>query len=640
MGMASFNVSTTLVVFTLLCMSREAAGIEYLHHICSNSSTVTFTPNSTYQSNLYQLLFSLSSNAGHEGGFYNTTVGQNASDTVYGLFLCRGDLSTQECQDYVDIATQEVINQYCPIQKTAVIWYEECMLRYSDQYFFSTMNTLSGFYVPSHKNISADSNQFNQLLMLTMNDSVSQVANVSTGAKKFATKEANFMGSQILYTLEQCMPDVSSSDCSICIRDAISSLPECCSGLQGARVILPSCRIRYEIYPFYRMLHAERPPPMPAILPPPLPPGKRKRSILFLTIIPIVALISVSAVLLIIMIYYFLCRRAKKEYNAIHRENVEAATAKFSDDNKLGAGGFGEVYKGTLPNKQEVAVKRLSKRSGQGEGEFKNEIELVAKLHHKNLVRLLGFCLEGEEKILIYEFVPNKSLDYFLYDPQRQGQLDWSKRYKIIKGIARGILYLHEDSRLRIIHRDLKSSNVLLDGDMNPKISDFGLAKLFEIDQTRGHTRRIAGTLGYMPPEYAIRGQFSVKSDVYGFGILILEILSGNKINSFYQSDGGGNLLSYAWKHWRDGTPLELLDPTLRDSYLTKEFMKCLQIGLLCVQEDPTRRPTIASIVLMLNKSQSVIYPSPQQPAYCSGTHQSMPLESVNETPMTDVSPR
>jgi hypothetical protein len=270
MGMASVNVSTTLVVFTLLCMSREAAGIEYLHHVCSNSTTtLTFTPNSTYQSNLYQLLSSLSSNAGHEDGFYNTTVGQNASDTVYGLFLCRGDLSTQECQDCVNIATDDVINQYCPIEKTAVIWYEECMIRYSDQSFFSTMNTMLKFFISSHKNIS-DPDRFNQLLMRTMNDSVSQVANVSTGAKKFATKEANFMGSEILYTLEQCTPDISSSDCSICIRDAISSLlPDCCGGLQGGRVLIPSCRIRYEIYPFYRMLNATTPPPMPAILPPP-----------------------------------------------------------------------------------------------------------------------------------------------------------------------------------------------------------------------------------------------------------------------------------------------------------------------------------------------------------------------------------
>ncbi|XP_062163017.1 cysteine-rich receptor-like protein kinase 44 [Alnus glutinosa] len=647
--MASFPVSGALLHFTLICLSIQlAAPYEYLFTFCSNTNT--FTPNSTFQSNLAQLLSSLSSNARLEGGFYNNTVGQNTADAVYGLFLCRGDLDVQDCLDCVAGEIQDLSLQYCVKGKQAVIWYEECMVRYSDQYFFSTMNTQPSRVQSSIDNIS-DPDRFIQLLMAMMNGLVSRVTNVGIGAKKFATKEANFSGSQILYTLEQCTPDLSSSDCSKCIQEGITLMQKCCSGYQGVRVMFPSCRIRYEMYQFYTMTNASTSPaPMPAILRPPSRSSQSsgKRSILLLAIIPIVALISASAVLFI-MIYYFLCRRAKKEYNAMHKENgslkfdfatIEAATAKFSDDNKLGAGGFGEVYKGTLPNEQEVAVKRLSKRSRQGEGEFKNEIELVAKLQHKNLVRLLGYCIEGEEKILVYEFVPNKSLDYFLYDPQRQGQLDWSKRYKIIKGIARGILYLHEDSRLRIIHRDLKCSNVLLDGDMNPKISDFGLAKLFEIDQTQGHTRRIAGTRGYMPPEYAIRGQFSIKSDVYSFGVLILEILSGNKINFFYQSDGGGHLLSYAWKQWRDGTPLELLDPNLRDSYSTKEFIKCLQIGLLCVQEDPARRPTIASIFLMLNMSRSVTCPLPQQPAYCSGTHQNMPLESVNETPMTDVSPR
>ncbi|XP_037493635.1 G-type lectin S-receptor-like serine/threonine-protein kinase At4g27290 [Jatropha curcas] len=173
---------------------------------------------------------------------------------------------------------------------------------------------------------------------------------------------------------------------------------------------------------------------------------------------------------------------------------ITNSTNNFSNDNKLGEGGFGPVYKGTLMDGQEIAVKRLSKNSGQGLQEFKNEVILIAKLQHRNLVKLLGCCIQGDEKILIYEYMPNKSLDNIIFDQRKGDLLDWSKRFNIICGIARGLLYLHQDSRLRIIHRDLKASNVLLDKDMNPKISDFGMARTFGGDQTEGNTNRVVGT--------------------------------------------------------------------------------------------------------------------------------------------------
>ncbi|XVE65724.1 hypothetical protein DITRI_Ditri08aG0022500 [Diplodiscus trichospermus] len=223
---------------------------------------------------------------------------------------------------------------------------------------------------------------------------------------------------------------------------------------------------------------------------------------------------------------------------------IVAATNNLSSENRLGEGGFGPVYKGTL-NGQEIAVKRLSKSSRQGVEEFKNEVTLIAKLQHRNLVRILGCCIEKEEKMLIYEYLPNKSLDCFIFDEQKRSLLDWGKRFEIFYGIARGIVYLHQDSRLRIIHRDLKASNILLDVDMNPKISDFGMARIFGGNQLEANTKHVVGTYGYMAPEYAMSGQFSIKSDVYSFGVLLLEIITGRRNSGDYPDSPTSNLIGH-----------------------------------------------------------------------------------------------
>ncbi|KEH38828.1 S-locus lectin kinase family protein [Medicago truncatula] len=223
---------------------------------------------------------------------------------------------------------------------------------------------------------------------------------------------------------------------------------------------------------------------------------------------------------------------------------IANSTNNFSVDNKLGEGGFGPVYKGNLENGQDIAVKRLCNTSGQGPKEFINEVKLIANLQHRNLVKLIGCCIHDDERLLIYEFMINRSLDYFIFDQTRRSLLHWTQRFQIICGIARGLLYLHEDSRLRIIHRDLKTSNILLDENMIPKISDFGLARTLWGDEAKGVTRRVVGTYGYISPEYAARGFFSVKSDVFSFGAIILEIISGNK-NREYCDYHGLDLLGY-----------------------------------------------------------------------------------------------
>ncbi|XP_056173971.1 putative G-type lectin S-receptor-like serine/threonine-protein kinase At1g61610 isoform X2 [Syzygium oleosum] len=292
---------------------------------------------------------------------------------------------------------------------------------------------------------------------------------------------------------------------------------------------------------------------------------------------------------------------------------IQAATDDFSDQNKIGEGGFGPVYKGTLAEGKEIAVKRLSETSGQGMAELASETALIAKLQHRNIVTLMGCCLERNEKLLVYEYMPNKSLDTILFDSTKSLQLDCESRLKIVHGVARGLMYLHEDSRLKIIHRDLKASNILLDDDMNPKISDFGMARIFGDNQIDANTNRVAGTYGYMAPEYAMEGIFSMKSDVYSFGVLVLEIISGRKNGRLHAIEPGQTLLALAWKRWSQGRALELMDASLEQSYNADRVLKCIHIALLCVQQDAENRPSMSSVVVMLGGN-NIELPGPTEP--------------------------
>ncbi|XP_030477432.1 cysteine-rich receptor-like protein kinase 25 [Syzygium oleosum] len=636
-----FAVSLSLSFFVIRIFSTELKAI-YVGHNCSN--TALFTPNSTYESNLETLLSSLSTAAiNSSNGFDSAAAGRSPPDRAYGLFLCRGDLSPRMCGDCVATGKVEIL-QKCPNQRVSVIWYAECMLRYSNQPIFSVMER-EPYANASNTENAIDSTRFAQLLGEKLND-VATRASAGGSAKTVAVAQADFTNSKKLYTLAQCTPDLTASDCDTCLQFGISNLVQ---EKQGGKVVTPSCNVRYELYAFYYA--SLLPEPVP---PPPAPiTGRKVEKSNSTTTVIIAVSASVSAVLVISVLVLLIAKRdeAKDEVETeslrFKISEIRAATNFFSEGNKLGEGGFGKVYRGKLENGQDIAVKRLKGCSNQGLQQFKNEVTLLVRLQHKNLIKLLGYCLEEGERLLILEFAPNSSLEGFISDSIKCMLLTWERRFGIISGIARGLLYLHEDSHLRIIHRDLKPGNVLLDENMNPKITDFGMARLFVLDQSRANTAQIAGTFGFMAPEYVRHGEISVKTDVYSFGIVVLEIINGKKISNFNRSGTSEDLLDYAWKNWIKETPFRLIDPTLNGSSRS-EMLRCIHIALLCAQENEARRPTMALVVLMLG-SQNMTLPMPTRPAYLidangremstSSVHGSSPT-LINKASMTAPYPR
>ncbi|XP_028758203.1 probable LRR receptor-like serine/threonine-protein kinase At1g56130 [Neltuma alba] len=293
---------------------------------------------------------------------------------------------------------------------------------------------------------------------------------------------------------------------------------------------------------------------------------------------------------------------------------LKNATDDFNPGNKLGEGGFGPVYKGTLNDGRVTAVKQLSVGSHQGKSQFVAEIATISAVQHRNLVKLYGCCIEGNKRLLVYEYLENKSLDQALFGNCLA--LNWPTRYDICMGIARGLTYLHEESRLRIVHRDVKASNILLDRELVPKISDFGLAKLYDDKKTHISTR-VAGTIGYLAPEYAMRGHLTEKADVFSFGVLALEIVSGRPNANSNLEGEKIYLLEWAWQLHESNCIGELVDPKLSSDFNEEEVKRMIGISLLCTQTSPLARPAMSRVVAMLSGDMEVSTVS-SKPSYLS----------------------
>ncbi|KAM4101969.1 hypothetical protein ACB094_05G186800 [Castanea mollissima] len=612
----------------------------YNYHFCLDHSNET--SNTYYQSNLTVLLESLSSKASQNYSFYN----ESSNIGIYALFLCRGDVSKSTCQTCVSYAIRDITTQ-CPSNKSAIIWYDQCMLRYSDVSFFGQAKVSPMLLMWNTQNTSSP-DLINAKALSLMYDLIDSAT--TKGVLFNSNNQTD--GSEKGYGLVQCTRDIDNHSCYKCLIELINKAQNCCQAKIGWRILGASCFLRYEKYSFTEnssAIPSPSPSPTPtSLLPPPPPPPQSvpaepqpptTTKVVIITISSI-ASIAVVAALLGFWFYTSYGRRKREgeretseetplqnyfpnsisvhlidsamhakacedsgEMQYFNLSTIHIATNNFFDVNKLGEGGFGPVYKGKLINGKEIAVKRLSLKSKQGLEEFKNEVILIAKLQHRNLVRLLGCCLEGEEKLLVYEYMANTSLDAFLFDPKKCNELDWAKRTNIVNGIAKGLQYLHEDSWLKIIHRDMKASNILLDNEMNPKILDFG-------NQIEANTNRI--------------------SDVYSFGILMLEIVSGKKNNSFYHQEHAQSLLLYAWRLWNEGKGMEFMDQTIVDICPISEALRLIHIALLCVQEDPNDRPTMSEVILML-ASTSIKLPQALAPPFSVARFIMSDQSSTNE---------
>nr|XP_043620387.1 cysteine-rich receptor-like protein kinase 6 [Erigeron canadensis] len=598
-----------LVLFlTIICNYNNipaTAQEDFWGQYCGDSGN--YTRNSAYQQNLDDVLYSLTgTNNGF--GYYNSTSGQ-----ADAAALCRGDIEPETCRRCVDDATRR-LRQVCPVQTEAGGWYDACLLSYWNRSTGSSSLAYLGFNI---NNVS-DSG------FVEWNRSVTNLIGVlrpeaagGGSLRKYASGNMTVSGSSMtIYGMMQCTPDMSNTECNDCLGVRMNMIRRFNTSV-GARSYTNRCLIRYETYPFFNSTWFPAPPAPSGPLLPESEVGFRDGS----------------------------PEDSKHgrddddtgEMNSFNLGTILLATNNFSMESKLGEGGFGPVYKGKLQDGRDIAVKRLSRNSGQGLVEFKTEVQLIIKLQHKNLVRLLGYCVKGSERLLIYEFMANNSLDTFLFDANKCKELDWAKRATIVIGIAKGLRYLHEDSRLKIIHRDMKSSNILLDNEMNSKISDFGTARIFGGNQMEAATNRIVGTYGYMAPEYAMEGIFSTKSDVYSFGVLLLEIVSGQRNNRFTYQGQPQNFLSTAWRLWKENKGEQLIDNRITQNFPTGEALKWINIALLCVQEDPQDRPTMSTVVFMLEGQWSANLPTPSEPPLSFARFAAISEQSTTTTTVDDT---
>ncbi|XP_022642677.1 cold-responsive protein kinase 1-like isoform X1 [Vigna radiata var. radiata] len=528
---------------------------------------------------------------------------------TYAMFQCRNYLSKNDCLSCFNTATTQIRN--CSNGNGARVIYDGCFLRYESNRFYDQTNEIgSGVSCGNISSTVTDFKAAGQQALMDLQTAVPKTRDFYAATKTLVA------GGSAVYAVAQCVETATEINCQNCMQVGYNNLQSCLPNTEG-RAYDAGCFMRYSTTPFFADNQTTN-------IAPYLKKGNSRKKW------EIIGGATGGVVLLLLLFGWRMSRKrnqiprgdilgatelkgpVKYKYN-----DLKAATKNFSAENKLGEGGFGDVYKqGTLKNGKVVAVKKLVLgKSSNMEDNFEGEVKLISNVHHRNLVRLLGYCSKSQERILVYEYMANKSLDKFLFG-NKKGSLNWKQRYDIILGTARGLAYLHEEFHVSIIHRDIKTANILLDDVFQPKIADFGLARLLPDDRSHLSTK-FAGTLGYTAPEYAMHGQLSEKADTYSYGIVVLEIVSGQKSTDMKNDEDGEYLLRRAWKQHERGMYLDLVDKAIDpNEYDVEEVKKIIEIALLCTQASASTRPTMTEVVMLLKSKSLLEHLRPTMPVF------------------------
>ncbi|KAK4603617.1 hypothetical protein RGQ29_012215 [Quercus rubra] len=520
---------------------------------------------------------------------------------------CMADLSGDECEECFNHV--KTLFASCFPSIGGRVYADGCFIRVENYSFYE--ETVG----PDALKRCSNSFDRSQIFKDTAKDLVYKIAKQAPDSRGFAVKRQKLPAGSSVYAMANCWKTMDHNMCSSCLVNAamvsLSCLPS-----TDSRVMNAGCFIHYSDYDFTNG-----------------PDSDAAVDTIFSYVS--YALGAIASCALVIVIGFCAGRTVYRRKNHKRRvkgketllsdsnrslqilqfqfSTLEKATDSFDQAHKLGHGGNGEVFKGTLADGREIAIKRLYIRGKANTNEVYNEMDIISRAQHKNLVRFLGCCFTKTDSFLVYEFLANRSLDSILFDPEKKTELDWNRRLGIIIGTAEGLEYLHKGCQFRIIHRDIKASNILLDLKHKPKIADFGLARFYSCDKSLISTA-IVGTLGYMAPEYLAQGRLTEKVDVYSFGVLVLEIVSGVKNSEFHHTETFETLVINAWKHFQSNTVLEIIDESIMMEDVG-EITRVVQVGLLCTQESPSLRPSMTTVIQML-KEKDFHLPVPSKPPF------------------------